>query len=97
MSQALQSLVILGENLDLRAEHVGSLWRVSSMERQGPSCVLKRLFWGPLGGSVVERLPLAQGLILEFWDGVLHCDPFREPAFPSAYVSASLCVSLMNK
>ena len=27
------------------------------------------------------------------WDRVLHQAPYREPASPSAYVSASLCVS----
>ena len=52
---------------------------------------------GRLGGSVVERLPLAQVVILRPWDGVLHQAPRRELASPPAYVSASLCVSLMNK
>ena len=50
-----------------------------------------------LGGSVVECLPLAQVMILGSSDGVLHQGPGREPASPSAYVSASLCVSLTNK
>ena len=50
-----------------------------------------------LGGSVVEHLRLAQGLSLRSWDRVSHWAPFREPASPPAYVSASLCVSLMNK
>ena len=45
---------------------------------------------GHLGGSVVEHLPLAQGVIPESWDWVLHQAPPREPASPSAY-------SLMNK
>ena len=52
---------------------------------------------GHLGGSVVEHLPLAQVMILESWDQVSQRDPRREPVSPSAYVSASLCVSLMNK
>ena len=52
---------------------------------------------GRLGGSAVERLPLAQGVILESQDQVPHQAPRREPASPSACVSASLCVSLMNK
>ena len=52
---------------------------------------------GCLGGSVVERLPLAQVMIPGSWDQVLHQGPCGEPASPSAYVSASLCVSLMNK
>ena len=52
---------------------------------------------GHLGGSAVEHLPSAQGVILESWDQVPHRAPCMEPASPSAYVSASLCVSLMNK
>ena len=52
---------------------------------------------GRLGGSVVEHLTLAQGMIPESWDRVRHRVPHREPASPSAYVSASLCVSLMNE
>ena len=38
-----------------------------------------------------------QGMILESRDPVPHQAPCKEPASPSAYVSASLCVSLMNK
>ena len=52
---------------------------------------------GHLGGSVVEHLPLAQVVILGSWDGVPHQAHHREPASPSAYVSASLSVSLMDK
>ena len=52
---------------------------------------------GHLGGSVVERLPSAQGVIPESWDRVPHWAPSREPASPSAYVSASISVSLINK
>ena len=48
---------------------------------------------GQLGGSVVEHLPLAQGVIPESRDQVPHWAPCREPAAPSACVS----VSLMNK
>ena len=48
---------------------------------------------GPLGGSVVEHLPSAQVVIPGSWDRVLHWVPRREPASPSAYVSASLCLS----
>ena len=44
---------------------------------------------GSLGGSAVERLPSAQGVILGSRDRVLHRAPCREPASPSA----SLCVS----
>ena len=49
---------------------------------------------GGLDGSVVERLPLAQGVILESQDRVLHHDLFMEPASPSANVSASLSLCL---
>ena len=50
---------------------------------------------GHLGGSVVERQPLAQGVIPGSWDRVPHQAPPGEPASPSAYVSAplSLCLS----
>ena len=50
-----------------------------------------------LCGSVVERLPSAQGMTLGSWDQVLHQVPCGEPASPSAHVSAFLSVSLMNK
>ena len=48
---------------------------------------------------MVEHLPSAQGVILEFWDRVPHQAPRREPASPSACVSASLsvCLSGINK
>ena len=52
-----------------------------------------------LGGSVVEPLPLAQGVTPEFRDRVPHGASCMEPASPSAYVSASLsslCI-LMNE
>ena len=52
---------------------------------------------GSLGGSVVEHLPLAQGMILGFWNQVSLQAPYGEPASLSAHVSASLCVSFMNK
>ena len=42
-------------------------------------------------------LTSAQGMILETLDGVPRPAPCMEPISPSAYVSASLCVSLMNK
>ena len=58
---------------------------------------LKGKLRGSLGGSLVWCLPLAQGMIPGSWDRVPHRAPYREPASPSACVSASLCVSLMNK
>ena len=56
-------------------------------------CTLKPGRGGCLGSSVVGRLPLAQGLILESEDRVPHWAPHIEPASPSAYVSASVCLS----
>ena len=50
---------------------------------------------GCLGGSVVERLPSAQGVILDSQDRVPHRAPCMKPASPSACVSASL--SQINK
>ena len=47
---------------------------------------------GCLGGSVVEHLPLAQGVISESWDRVPRGASCMEPASPSACVSASLSV-----
>ena len=55
--------------------------------------VKKSWWWAHLGGSVVEHLPSAQGVIPESWDRVLHQAPHGKPASPSAYVSASLSVS----
>ena len=49
---------------------------------------------GTLGGSVVEHLPLAQGLIPGSWDQVPQRAPHREPTSLSAYVSTSFsCLS----
>ena len=51
---------------------------------------------GCLGGSVVECLLSAQGMILESQDQVLHQAPCEEPASSSANAPAladSLCVS----
>ena len=61
-----------------------STWHVFSSNNRGE---------GRLGGSGVEHLPLAQGMIPRPWDWVLHWAPRREPASLSAYVSASLCIS----
>ena len=49
---------------------------------------------GRLGGSGVERLPSAQGVILGSWDQVPHWASCMEPAFSSACVSASLSLYL---
>ena len=54
-------------------------------------------FLGHLGGSVVEHLPSAQVVVPGSQDQVPYGPPCREPAYPSACVSASPSVSLMNK
>ena len=48
---------------------------------------------GCLSGSVVEYLPLAQVIILGFWDGVPHRAPHREPDSPSMSLPLSVCLS----
>ena len=53
----------------------------------------KEVRQGHLGGSAIEHLPLAQGVILESQDRVPHQAPCMRPASLSACVSASLCVS----
>ena len=54
--------------------------------------LLQRLeTWGCLGGLAVERLALAQVIILEFWDRVLHQAPAR-----SLLLLLSLSVSFMK-
>ena len=52
--------------------------------------------WASAFGSAVGRLPLAEGVIPGSWDRIPHRAPCREPASPSACVSPSLYVSLMN-
>ena len=61
------------------------------------SCSQESSWREHLGNSVVEHLPLAQCVILGSWDWVPHWVPLGEPASPSACVSASLSLSLMNK
>ena len=51
---------------------------------------------GHLGGSVVEHLPLAQGMILGSWDQVPQRAPMRNLVLPLP-MSLPLCVSLMNE
>ena len=49
---------------------------LANLRRAIPSLLLysirNKSLVGRLGGSVLERLPSAQGLILEFWDRVSH-------------------------
>ena len=53
---------------------------------------------GQLGGSVVERLPWAQGVIPGSWDRVLHQASCGGACFSLFLcLCISLSVSLMNK
>ena len=62
------------------------------------SCCLGTLIWVQsntevkehIGGSMVEHLPWAQVMIMGSWDQVPYPALDRQPAFPSAYFSASL-------
>ena len=63
----------------------------------GMGNLIKKLPLGCLGGSAVGHLPSAQGVTPGSWDRVPRQAPCLEPASPSACVSASLCVCLMNK
>ena len=70
----------------------------SLIHKTGASkAIYKNSMRGQLGDSVVEHLPSALVTVPGSWDLVLHQVPHREPASSSAYVSASLSVSLMNK
>ena len=86
-----------------------SLPRESGLAQQLTGKILKENFkssiwthhwkmkWlGCPGGSAVEHLPLAQAMIPGSRDQVPHQASCEEPTSPPAYVSASLCVSLMN-
>ena len=53
--------------------------------------------WDAWVAQWLSVLPLAQGIIPGSWYGGPHQAAHREPASPFAYVSASLCVSFMNK
>ena len=55
------------------------------------------VYRGTWVAQLVRHLPSSQVLILGSWDRVLHRAPCEEPVSPSAYVSASVSVSLVNK
>lgn len=57
----------------------------------------KKSGWGRLGGSVIKSLPSTQVVTLESQVRAPGQAPCREPASPSAYRSASLCLSRINK
>ena len=62
-------------------------------DRARPAGHLKKTFQGRPGGSALERLPSAQGAILETGDRVPHRAPCLEPASVSACVCVPLGVS----
>ena len=55
--------------------------------------ILKLCASGHLGGSAFGRLPLAQGVIPEFWGRVPH----QAPCFSLCLCLCLLFVSLINK
>ena len=67
------------------------------LNRTRPSLIRNKCFRGSLGCTVVQRLPLAQGVILETGDQVPRWAPGMVPASPSACVSASLPLSLYHE
>ena len=62
--------------------------------KPAPKPTLRHAALGPLGGSVVERLPLAQGVIPESQDQVLHPFPTGSLLLPLPMsLPLSLCFS----
>ena len=56
--------------------------------------VLKGDVQGRLGGSVVGRLPLAQGVVLETWDRLPHRAPVGDLLLPlPVSLPLSVCLS----
>ena len=82
-----------GAQPEVTTAHVQAQKRAQGYGTGPGSCLLNAAELGRLGGSVVECLPSAQGVIPESQDRVPHRVPCREPASPSAYVSAFLCLS----
>ena len=72
----------------LRMENLVAL--VPNLLNNNDSNDNKNKLQGRLGGSAVECLPLAQGVILESQDQVLNWAPCMEPA---SLLCLSLCVS----
>ena len=68
-----------GGDVELGDELEGLNFRNGEVESHRP---------GPLQGSGVERPPLAQGVTPGSWGRVPYRAPRREPASPSACVSA---------
>ena len=82
-------------NMEASGKSVSGTRMQSTLSNAGGRSIKKRTDRGSLGDSMVWHLPLAQGMILESWDGVPRWAPYMEPASPSACVSTSLflCVS----
>ena len=77
-----------------RHEWIKKMWFMYTMEYYS---AIRKDEYGQPGWLSRLSLPSAQGLILETWNLVPRQAPSMEPASPSAYVSASLSLSLMNQ
>ena len=87
----------VGMRVQIMMVHISwYFWRGESFSMKTESQV-KTSAQGRLGGSVVERLPLAQVVIPGSWVQVPNWAPHGDPASPSACVSASVCLSWINK
>uniref|UniRef100_A0A8C0SBR3 Spermatosis associated 1 n=1 Tax=Canis lupus familiaris TaxID=9615 RepID=A0A8C0SBR3_CANLF len=75
---------------------VNILTNLPGMEARVDGLTCSKTQQGHLGGSVVEHLPSAQGVILGSQDRVPHRAPCMEPASPLP-LSLPLSMSLMNK
>ena len=86
-------LLVAGEYVSLAILKV-SLLQICREQISVEKEVRKKKALEHLGGSVVERLPSAQGVIPGSWDQVAHPAPFRESASPLCLcLHLSLCVS----
>ena len=81
----------MGSSSPQRLGLVGLAWLLVNKLLVGLLGLLSSII---LGGSVLERMPSAQGMIPGSWDQVPHQAPCMGPASPSACVSASLSLSL---
>ena len=86
--------VHVGQGHKAVAREASSRLKVSAIDVLKVNTGSSLKFLGHLVGIVVEPLPLAQVVIQGSWNRVPHRDSCREPASPSAGVSASLCLSL---
>ena len=60
-------------------------------------CLIYARQWDPWVAQQLSALPSAQGMIPESQDQVPQRAPCMEPAFPSAFVSASFSLSVSHE